>query len=80
MGPIVSMEMPLAKAYLKVSHIIEWVKSINSFENQPLVVMLIWPRFDFKLKKKLLIYLIETLLRGLLGRSFEPGLDPGQPE
>ena len=24
MGPIVSMEMPLAKAYLRVSHIMEW--------------------------------------------------------
>ena len=31
-GPSVPMEMPLAKAYLKVSHIMEWVKSLNSFD------------------------------------------------
>ena len=31
MGPIASMAMPLAKPYMKVSHIMEWVKSLNSF-------------------------------------------------
>ena len=47
MGPIVSMEMPQAEAYLKILHIIEWVKSINFSKNPPSMVMLIWPRLHF---------------------------------
>ena len=36
MGPIVSMEMALAEVYFKGSHIMEWVKSLNSFEKSTL--------------------------------------------
>ena len=42
MGPIVSMEIPLAMAYLKVSHIMGRVWQVNSFENQLYSTRLIW--------------------------------------
>ena len=46
----VAMEMPLAKAYLKTSHIMKWVNSVNSFENQLSIVKSIRTRLDFDLK------------------------------
>ena len=36
MGPTVSMEMPQAEVYLKASHIMGWIKSLNSFEKSTL--------------------------------------------
>ena len=42
MGSTVSMEMPLAKAYLKVSHIMAWIKSIILSKNQLYITRLIW--------------------------------------
>ena len=66
------MEMPLAKAYLKTSHVMEWVKSLNSFDNQPSIVMIIRPRIDFNFKKHFINILIKILFGGLLGRVFDP--------
>ena len=43
----VAMEMPLAKTSLKASHIMEWVNSVNSFENQLSIVESIRTRHDF---------------------------------
>ena len=37
-----AMEMPLAKAYLKALHIMEWVNSLNSFENYLYSTRFIW--------------------------------------
>ena len=45
MGPIVSMEMALAEASFKGSHIMEWVNSLNSFEKFTLwhsFIMIYW--------------------------------------
>ena len=43
----VAMGMPLAKTSLKASHIMEWVNSVNSFENQLSIVESSRTRHDF---------------------------------
>ena len=73
-GPIVSMEMALAEASFKGSHIMERVKSLNYFKKSTL-----WHSFIMAngLQKFLINILFNILLWGLPGRVFHPNLDPG---
>ena len=68
-GPSVSMEMPLAKAYLKVSHIMEWVKSLNSFDIHSTALVQYGQGLILILKNILIITLIKILFGGLQSRA-----------
>ena len=80
MGPSVSVERALALASFKVSHIMGWFKSLNSFEKYTAALVLYGKWFK-KLNWNILInIIINILFGGHPGRVFDPDLDLGQPE
>ena len=76
MGPIVSMEMALAEASFEGSRIIEWVKSLNSFEKSTLWHSFIMENGFKKINLSILIdILFNIFLWDLPGRVFYPELE-----